>query len=240
MKVISAFVMAALLFGCTSRVPISPSVPERMTNLTTERKALSVLDGVEGLGEHRHRVAVDVFRGDVLLTGEVPAAVISRRIEEQARNLHGASRVFNYLEIHDTPRSQSHTVHENYLKAKLAAKMLQAGIKPSQYSLVVRGDHAYLMGVTTAEQADQACWLARKTEGVRGYRSFLRILQEQNAPSSFVPTCLDDSVVASQPTYQTQYQTQPQYQSQPYQPQSQAQQPVSDYVRLWQDPSHAP
>lgn len=172
------------LSGCvtkpinTSNLSINRTIPERVTDLGIERQVLSNLDGIVGLTKNNHRVAIDAFRGDLLLTGEVPTIATKRAIEQMAKSIKEVKKVENHLKIFDEPKSQSHTVHENYLKTKYLSKLMTSGggIKMSQYRVVVRDDIVYMMGVMTVNQVQLASKLARQTEGIMGFVSLMTVL----------------------------------------------------------------
>lgn len=170
--------MALLVAGCASNatyiaadgtvISTSRSAPERMVDVGIERSALKGLDNIVGLTSSNHRVSITAFRGEVLLTGEVPSEDIKQRIGTMVESIKEVTEVFNYLTVADTPKSQSHTVHENYLKTKIESKLVTSKIKSSQYHIVVRNDIAYVMGYLTKAQQDKVIEAVTSTDGLAG------------------------------------------------------------------------
>ena len=175
-----------VLTGCvanTSGLNINRTLPEKIADVTTERQLLTLLDGVQGLTSNNHRVAINTFRGELLLTGEVPSDTVRRAISDKAARLPGVTKVYNYLKVMQN-KSQSHTLHENYLKAKLNAKLLASGIiSPTQYELVVRDDTAYLMGALTYPQLTTLHDVAASTDGVLALVSLVDVLMTESERS---------------------------------------------------------
>lgn len=163
----------AVLSGCVmkSTNSLSPTrtISERVVDLGIERDARSHLPIVEGLVNHGHRVAIDAFRGEVLLTGEVPSEHAKMAVERMVRSIREVREVHNRLQVTVPPKSQSHTVQEKYLQAKLAGKLLNSGMKPGQYSVVVRNDVAYLMGAMSYEESVAVRGLTQQTAGIRRF-----------------------------------------------------------------------
>lgn len=170
-----AIVCCFLMVGCHS-TGVTRTLPQKVTDVSAERQLLSVLDGVAGLTSNNHRVAINSYRGEMLLTGEVPNQQIKIAVGERAAVLPNVSKVYNYLKISE-PKSQSHTVHENYLKAKVLAKLLTSGaINKSQYELVVRDDTLYVMGSMTYPQVQVLQNTVASTDGVLAMVSLLNVM----------------------------------------------------------------
>lgn len=132
------------------------TLPERMTDFGIERQILSNLPNIAGLTEGNHRIAIKSYQGTVLLTGEVPSESTKFAVQNMVTSIREVQYLYNFLKVSDSPKSQSHTVHENYLQTKAKAKLLtkSALIKPSQYDIVVRDDIAYVLGVFTPYQQE--------------------------------------------------------------------------------------
>lgn len=182
--------LCVLLVGCQN-TGVTRTLPQKITDVTTERQLLSVLDGVAGLTHDNHRVAMNTYRGELLLTGEVPTYATKLAIGERAATLPNVTKVYNYLTVSEN-KSQSHTVHEHYLRAKILAKLVASrAIKRSQYELVVRGDTLYMMGAVTYPQLALIQQTVIDTDGVLAMVSLLNIMVVENdsdiAPQNYVP-----------------------------------------------------
>lgn len=240
----------ALLVGCTAVKPnktggltsVSRTISERLTDGGIERQVAKNLSFVHGLSANNYRVGINAFRGDVLLTGEVPNDTVKAAVAQMVKSIPEVGQVYNFLVISE-PRSQSHTLHENYLKAKIVTKIM-AQIRPSQYLIVVRNDIAYVMGVLTQDQMNLVNHAITSTDGILGSTTMntLLLTQEELAqrPSS-TPT---NGYVLTQPLNQNQpnpYYA-PVYSPSVYPAVQPAVQPAypsqpnanSDYIRLYQ------
>ncbi|MCL1623702.1 BON domain-containing protein [Moraxella sp. Tifton1] len=143
------------------------SLPERISDESIEFTARKQLSYIAGVNENTVRIAIDSFHREVLLTGEVPNETVKTDIEAMVKSMKDVTAVYNYLTIAQTPKSQSHTVHENYLKSKINARLMaQQGIKASQYKIVVRDRTAYVMGHMTPIQQGYVLDAIQHTAGM--------------------------------------------------------------------------
>lgn len=148
---------------------VSRTALEKMTDFSIEREIIKNINQITGIEDGNHRVGINSFRGDVLLTGEVPSDAIKTEIEQITKSIRQVDSVYNYLTVGE-PKSQSHTLQEQYLKTKVDAKLLlkqKENITPSQYLVVVRDDMAYIMGVMTKAQQEEIIQTAYTVDGVR-------------------------------------------------------------------------
>lgn len=123
------------------------------------------------MSENSVRIGIDSFRREVLLTGEVPSEQVKTDVANMISSIHDVKKVYNYLTVTATPKAQSHTLHENYLKSKIIAKILgTGGVHPSQYKLVVRDNMAYLLGFLTAQQEQTIINTIASVQGMEGVR----------------------------------------------------------------------
>lgn len=183
-KVLASIVCAvALLTACTTKntsqsgyygVPaMYRTIPERISDEAIERTSYKNLPNISGVSDHNVRIAVDSFRREVILTGEVPSEQIRQDVANMIASINDVKKVHDHLIISATPKAQSHTLHENYLKSKIIAKIVSAGsIKSSQYKLVVRNNMAYLLGFLTAEQEQIILNAIQSTQGMEGIKIF--------------------------------------------------------------------
>lgn len=143
------------------------SIPERISDESIELTARKNLTRIDGVNENSVRIAIDSFRREVLVTGEVPNQAIKTNIESMLKSMKDVTAVYNYLTIADTPKSQSHTVHEGYLKSKINARLItNKAIKSSQYKIVVRDRTAYVLGYMTPEQQSYVLDAIQNTSGM--------------------------------------------------------------------------
>lgn len=147
------------------------TLPETISDEAIERTSHKNLTNVHGVSENSVRIGIDSFRREVLLTGEVPSEQVKTDVADMISSIHDVKKVYNYLTVTATPKAQSHTLHENYLKSKIIAKILgTGGVHPSQYKLVVRDNMAYLLGFLTAQQEQTIINTIASVQGMEGVR----------------------------------------------------------------------
>lgn len=143
------------------------TIPERISDESIELTARRNLSTIPGINENNVRIAIDSYRREVLLTGEVPTEQIKVEIGRTIESMRDVLKVYNYLTVTETPKSQSHTVHENYLRSKIGTRLLaERGIKSSQYKVIVRDRTAYVMGYMTPTQQDYILQAIQATPGM--------------------------------------------------------------------------
>lgn len=212
-KIWVAVFVSALLAGCSlTKAPevSGRKIGERITDISVERQILAHVGKIAGLGTRNHRIGIDVFRGQVLLTGEVPSEASKQAVAAMAGSIEQVKDVHNYLVVAAEPKSQSHSVHEQYLKSKLQAKLLAAGIRLSQYDVVVRDDIAYLMGTLTFAQYQKLEQVTKSTEGIRGLVSLATILASEQEAKVFNQVSATTGTVLTMPVSQGAVATLPQ------------------------------
>lgn len=161
------------------------SIPERISDESIEFTARKNLARIDGVNENTVRVAIDSFRREVLITGEVPSEAIKNNIEAMLKSMKDVEAVYNYLTVVDTPKSQSHTVHENYLKSKINARLIaNKGIKSSQYKVVVRDRTAYVMGYMTPAQQSYILEAIQNTAGMASAVTLTELVNDGDATMS--------------------------------------------------------
>lgn len=147
------------------------TLPEAISDEAIERTSHKNLTNVHGVSENSVRIGIDSFRREVLLTGEVPSEQVKTDVANMISSIHDVKKVYNYLTVTATPKAQSHTLHESYLKSKIIAKILgTGGVHPSQYKLVVRDNMAYLLGFLTAQQEQTIINTIASVQGMEGVR----------------------------------------------------------------------
>lgn len=154
------------------------SIPERISDGSIELLARRQLSTIAGVDSKSVRVAIDSYRREVLLTGEVASADVKAQIEQSISALRDVSKVYNYLTISDTPKSQSHTVHENYLRSKIVTRVLSSRqVRSSQYKIIVRDRTAYILGHVTPAQQDVILQAVEATSGMESAVTLTTLVQ---------------------------------------------------------------
>ncbi|UNU72676.1 BON domain-containing protein [Moraxella nasovis] len=174
------------------------SVPERISDESIELTARRNLNRVSGISPDTVRIAIDSFQREVLLTGEVADETTKKDVEKMIGSMKDVKQVYNYLTVTPTPKSQSHTLQEGYIKAKIGTKLLaNTAIKSSQYKIVVRNQIAYVLGYMTAEQRDYIYDAVQNTAGMASVVGLMTIISQTDkaqdvavgmSPSTPAPT----------------------------------------------------
>lgn len=117
------------------------------------------------LGEAAH-VNVTSFKGNVLLTGEVPDQVAKNTAGDIAIATTSVRSVINELVIAPKTAISSRT-NDTYLTSKVKTKFLSEGkFKANYVKVVTENSVVYLLGSVTSQEGDDAAEIARNTSGV--------------------------------------------------------------------------
>lgn len=147
------------------------TIPERLIDEGIERVALKNLPnvaGLENMSEQNLRVVIDSFRREVLLTGEVPNEQIKINIHNMIASMKDVTKVYNYLTVTPYAKGQTHTMHENFLKSKIRARIISGRtVKTPQYKIVVRNDEVYVLGYLTPSQQNSILEAIGFTTGIQ-------------------------------------------------------------------------
>lgn len=159
--------------GYYGKTTMYRTMTERLSDELIERASHKNLPSIHGVNEKSVRIAINSFRREVLLTGEVPNEQVRAEVVKMVSAIQDVKKVHDNLTVTSTPKSQSHTVHEGYLKSKILAKIVSAGtVKSSQYKLVVRNNMAYVVAFVTAEQERVIMQSIEAVQGIEGVRIF--------------------------------------------------------------------
>lgn len=143
------------------------TIPERISDSSIELTARRNLATIPGVSPNTVRIDIASFRREVLLTGEVPSEQIKIEVGRTIDSMRDVEKVFNYLTVVETPKSQSHTLHENYLRSKINTRLLtNRHLKSSQYKVIVRDRTAYVLGYLTSEQQGYILEAIQATPGM--------------------------------------------------------------------------
>lgn len=161
------------------------SLPERISDESIEFTARRNLSQINGVDQNTVRIALDSFRREVLVTGEVPNETVKADIEAMLKSMKDVTAVYNYLTVAATPKSQSHTVHESYLKSKINARLIaNRDIKSSQYKIVVRDRTAYVMGYMSQAQQGYVLDAIQNTAGMASAVTLTTLVSDEAAASA--------------------------------------------------------
>ncbi|RYG62135.1 MAG: BON domain-containing protein [Alphaproteobacteria bacterium] len=119
-------------------------------------------------------IGIDVFYGDVLLTGVVPSNKEGERVLDLVRRTPGVKKVYNELFVGSAyPTGQK--AKDAWISAQLQPRLLGAkDAYPLNYLITVVNNHVYIMGDTgTQGEKDHVIHILRTTRGVQQVHDYL-------------------------------------------------------------------
>ncbi len=128
-----------------------------------ELKAIKKIN--DALGEAAH-VNVTSFKGNVLLTGEVPDGAAKTKAGDITVAIESVRSVTNELEI--GPKSSlSSRANDTYLTSKVKTLFVSENkFQANHVKVVTENSVVYLLGIVSQKEADDAVEIARTTGGV--------------------------------------------------------------------------
>jgi osmotically-inducible protein OsmY len=119
----------------------------------------------ERYGDNTH-VSVTSFNRSVLLTGEVPDEARRAEIEKLVREVANVRGVTNDLQI-GPPSSLGARANDSLITTRVKARLLDSNkVNPIHVKVVTEAGVVYLMGIVTAQEANDAVDVARTTGSV--------------------------------------------------------------------------
>jgi osmotically-inducible protein OsmY len=140
----------------------------RSTGTYIEDKEIQVRAGSR-IGEafpNNTHVNITSFNRNVLLTGEVPTGQAQQKIAEIAKGVGNVRTVYNETVVGPVSLLSSRT-NDSYITTKVKTRFLDAKRFQVNYvTVVTEAGVVYLMGLVTAQEADDAAQIASTTSGV--------------------------------------------------------------------------
>ncbi len=119
----------------------------------------------EALGEDAH-VNITSFKGNVLLTGEVPNEQSKAKATALTQAVENVKSVTNELTIGPKSAISSRT-NDTYLTSKVKARFVTENKFQANYvKVITENSVVFLMGYVTQKEAEDAVEIARSTSGV--------------------------------------------------------------------------
>lgn len=134
-------------------------------------------------------VGIEVYYGDVLITGVVPTREDGETVLDIARRTEGVKRVYNELFVGAVyPAGQK--ARDAWISAQINTRLLaNKNTYPLNYLMSVVNNHVYIMGsVQTSEEQRHALHILRTTQGVSQVHDYLTIAGTPNAPQTLNAT----------------------------------------------------
>ena len=124
--------------------------------------------------EKDERIRVTVFRGVVLLTGQITTEERKQRATEVVEKIEHVRAVQNELTT-DNFRGVVERARDSYLASTVRAKLLTTqNVDFDKFDVVIDRGNAYLMGYATEEEVDRATEIIRN---VRGIKAVIKVLE---------------------------------------------------------------
>ena len=108
------------------------------------------------------------YNRQALITGEVPTAADSQRVQEIVHNVQNVKSVVNALGV--MPNSTlSERSNDTYITGKVRAKLVDFGdpVATNAFKIVTERSEVYMLGRVTQFQSSQLTDAARSIDGVR-------------------------------------------------------------------------
>ena len=132
----------------------------------------------DALGERAH-VNVTSYNRQVLLTGEVPTAADSQKVEQIVLAVENVSSVVNNLAVMANT-SLSQRSKDTFITGKVRASLVDAkDLTANAFKVVTERGVVYLMGRVTQREAKRSAEIARGVDGVSKVVRVFEVITEE-------------------------------------------------------------
>ena len=123
-------------------------------------------------------VNITSFKGNVLITGEVPNEATKAAVEQEARKIIGVREIYNELGIGPVSPLSSRS-NDSFIDSKVKARLVDTNqVSANHIKVVTERGIVYLMGIVSEREAKVAVAVARTTDGVRKVVNVLEVVSE--------------------------------------------------------------
>ena len=141
-----------------------------------ELRASSRIRGTFG---DRVHVNLTSYNRQVLLTGEVPSALLKQQVEQVVAGVENVVSVVNELALM-SQTSISQRSNDVFLTGRVKAMLLDApDLQSNAFKVITERSTVYLMGRVTQREADRATQVVRSTPGVQKVIRVFEVISEQ-------------------------------------------------------------
>lgn len=141
------------------------TVGTQIDDKTTQSRVRSAINDIP-LVKDEAAVSVDVYNGQVLLTGQAPVQKMIVDVEVAAKKVPNVMKVHNQVRL-GSPIPATATMNDVWLASKIKTIMLGDERVPLfKLDLVVEDSEVFIMGLLTKEEAAAAVDAARNVDGV--------------------------------------------------------------------------
>ncbi|MDO5530426.1 BON domain-containing protein [Sutterella sp.] len=168
--VLSGCIAAPLIVGGAAATTASVATDRRtagtiVSDEVVEKRLSYEIDQV--LGKAPHHITVTAYEGKVLLSGETTSLESRSQAEQTAMKSLDVTGVVNEIAVMD-PASVTTRFSDSLLATKVRTSIIGNGkISLNQMKVVVERGIVYLMGLVTAEEAQNAAHTASMVSGVQ-------------------------------------------------------------------------
>lgn len=141
------------------------TVGTQIDDKTTQSRVRSAINDIPQVKDNAD-VSVDVYNGQVLLTGQAPLQSMIADIEAAAKKTTNVLKVHNQIRL-GSPIAATSTMNDVWLASKIKTIMLaNEDIPLFKLELVVEDSEVFIMGLLTKREASAAVEAARNVKGV--------------------------------------------------------------------------
>ncbi len=141
------------------------TVGTQIDDKTTQSRVRSAINDIP-LIKDTAAVSVDVYNGQVLLTGQAPLQTMITDVESKANKTTNVLKVHNQVRL-GQPIAATSTMNDVWLASKIKTIMLaNEDIPLFKLELVVEDSEVFIMGLLTKKEASAAVEAARNVDGV--------------------------------------------------------------------------
>lgn len=152
---------AAATASATDRRTVGTQIDDK----TTQSRVRSAINDIP-LVKDEAAVSVDVYNGQVLLTGQAPLQRMIVDIENSVSAVPNVTKVHNQIRL-GNPIPATSTMNDVWLASKIKTIMLaDEQIPLFKLDLIVEDSEVFIMGLLTKEEAAAAVEAARNVDGV--------------------------------------------------------------------------
>ncbi len=152
---------AAATASATDRRTVGTQIDDK----TTQSRVRSAINDIP-LVKDEAAVSVDVYNGQVLLTGQAPLQSMIVNVENSASTVQNVTKVHNQIRL-GSPIPATSTMNDVWLASKIKTIMLaDENIPLFKLDLIVEDSEVFIMGLLTKEEAASAVEAARNVDGV--------------------------------------------------------------------------
>ncbi len=152
---------AAATASATDRRTVGTQIDDK----TTQSRVRSAINDIPQVKDEA-AISVDVYNGQVLLTGQAPLQTMIVNVENSVSVVQNVTKIHNQIRL-GSPIPATSTMNDVWLASKIKTMMLaDEKIPLFKLDLIVEDSEVFIMGLLTKEEAAAAVEAARNVDGV--------------------------------------------------------------------------